>query len=241
MGQQPGGLELGEDAPDGRAGHAEAVALDERLAADRRRGGDVFLDDGPKDRLRAKVQGADGAASSSRQGRSPAWLALYGESANGVAGIVAVAPGSVNDGALGTAARTRGRPRAVRRAGRTARSRAGGRGSSGRPGRPVVTSSSSAASAQPKRVRERRLVGRRRAGRRVSVRRPRMTRLARPRSSGVERPRDAARRQAVGGRPSRRARAPRGSRRDGRRSSAGSTPSNACAPGPTASYGRRSQ
>ena len=35
MGQQPGTLELGEDAAHGRAGHAEAVALDERLAADR--------------------------------------------------------------------------------------------------------------------------------------------------------------------------------------------------------------
>ena len=51
MGQQAGDLELGEDVADRRAGHAEAVALDERLAADRRRGGDVFLDDGPKDRL----------------------------------------------------------------------------------------------------------------------------------------------------------------------------------------------
>ena len=35
VGQQPGRLELGEDVADGRAGHAEAVALDERLAADR--------------------------------------------------------------------------------------------------------------------------------------------------------------------------------------------------------------
>ena len=78
MGQQAVRLELGEDVADGRAGHAEAVALDERLAADRRRGGDVFLDDGPKDRLRAEVQGAEWAASSSRQGLSPKWLALYG-------------------------------------------------------------------------------------------------------------------------------------------------------------------
>ena len=58
MRQQAGGLELGEHGAHGRAGHAEAVALDERLAADRRGGGDVFLDDGPKDRLGAKVQEA---------------------------------------------------------------------------------------------------------------------------------------------------------------------------------------
>ena len=78
VGQQAVRLELGEDAADGRAGHAEAIALDERLAADRRRGRDVFLDDGPKDRLRAKVQGAEWAAWSSRQGLSPKSLALYG-------------------------------------------------------------------------------------------------------------------------------------------------------------------
>ena len=68
VGQQAVRLELGEDAPDRRAGHAKAVAVDERLAADRRGGGDVFLDDGPKDRLRAKVQGAEWAAIPSRQG-----------------------------------------------------------------------------------------------------------------------------------------------------------------------------
>ena len=56
VGQQPGRLEVGEDVPDGRARHAEAVALDERVGADRRRGGDVFLDDGPQDRLRARIQ-----------------------------------------------------------------------------------------------------------------------------------------------------------------------------------------
>jgi hypothetical protein len=78
MCQEPVRLELGEDAAHGRAGHAEAVALHERLAADRRGGGDVFLDDGPKDRLRAKVQGAEWAAGSSRQGLSPISLALYG-------------------------------------------------------------------------------------------------------------------------------------------------------------------
>ena len=78
VGQQAVRLELGEDAADGRAGHAEAIALDERLAADRRGGRDVFLDDGPKDRLRAKVQGAEWAAWSSRQGLSPKSLALYG-------------------------------------------------------------------------------------------------------------------------------------------------------------------
>ena len=68
MGQQPAELELGEDVADGRAGHAEAVAVDERVAADRRRGRDVFLDDGPKDRLCAEVQWAGGAADSSHQG-----------------------------------------------------------------------------------------------------------------------------------------------------------------------------
>ena len=43
------------------------IALDERLAADRLGGRDVFLDDGPEDRLRAEVQGAEGPADSSRQ------------------------------------------------------------------------------------------------------------------------------------------------------------------------------
>ena len=71
VGQQAVGLELGQDAPHGRAGDGEAVAFDERVAADRRRGRDVFLDDGPKDRLRAKVQGAEWAAIPSRQGLSP--------------------------------------------------------------------------------------------------------------------------------------------------------------------------
>ena len=60
MGQQAGRFELREDVADRGAGHAEAVALDERLAADRRGGRDVFLDDGPKDRLGAEVQGAEG-------------------------------------------------------------------------------------------------------------------------------------------------------------------------------------
>ena len=67
VGQQPVELELGQDAAHGRTGHAEPVALDERLTADRRDGRDVFLDDGPKDRLRADIQGAEGAMSS-RQG-----------------------------------------------------------------------------------------------------------------------------------------------------------------------------
>ena len=71
MGQQSGQLELGEDVANGRAGHAEPIALDERLAADRRGGGDVFLDDGPEDRLCAEVQRAGGAADATRQGRSP--------------------------------------------------------------------------------------------------------------------------------------------------------------------------
>ena len=70
VGQQAVRLEFGEDAAHGRAGHAEAVALDERLAPDRCRGGDVFLNDGSKDRLRTQVQWADGAAAT-RQGQSP--------------------------------------------------------------------------------------------------------------------------------------------------------------------------
>src|SRR5439155_14964402 len=66
--EQAGELELGEDVPYRRAGHAEPVPIDQRLAADRRRGGDVFLDDGPQDQLCAKVQGAGGATDSTRQG-----------------------------------------------------------------------------------------------------------------------------------------------------------------------------
>ena len=45
----------------------EAVALDERLGADRGRGRDVFLDDGPEDRLSSEVQRA-GGATYARQG-----------------------------------------------------------------------------------------------------------------------------------------------------------------------------
>src|SRR5207249_4763788 len=61
-------LELGEDVANRGAGHTEVVALDERLAADGRRGGDVFLNDGPENRLCAKVQWAAGATNSTRQG-----------------------------------------------------------------------------------------------------------------------------------------------------------------------------
>ena len=71
VGQKAGGLELGEDAADGRAGHTEVIALDERLAADRRGGRDVFLDDGPKDRLGAEVQRAGGVASATSQRCAP--------------------------------------------------------------------------------------------------------------------------------------------------------------------------
>ena len=74
----PARLQLGEDVADSGARHAEAVALDERLAADRLCRRDVFLDDGPKDRLGAEVQRAEWAACSSRQTRSPVVLALDG-------------------------------------------------------------------------------------------------------------------------------------------------------------------
>jgi len=72
--QEAVGLELGEDAPDGGARDAQAIALDECLAADRRRGRDVFLDDGPKDRLHAKVQGAEWATIPTRQGPISRWV-----------------------------------------------------------------------------------------------------------------------------------------------------------------------
>ncbi len=49
--EEAGELQLGEDVAHGRAGHAKPVPVDERLASDRRCGGHVFLDDGPKDRL----------------------------------------------------------------------------------------------------------------------------------------------------------------------------------------------
>jgi hypothetical protein len=48
--------------------------VDERLAADRGRGGDVFLDDGPEDRLRAKVQWAAGATDATRHARFSDWV-----------------------------------------------------------------------------------------------------------------------------------------------------------------------
>jgi hypothetical protein len=78
MRQQAGCLELREDVPHGRARHAKAVSVDERLARDRLCRRDIFLDDGPKDRLRAEVQRAEWAADASRQTRSPVALALYG-------------------------------------------------------------------------------------------------------------------------------------------------------------------
>ena len=49
MREQAERLELGELAADGRRRDAEAGALDERLRADRLAGGDVLLDDPPKD------------------------------------------------------------------------------------------------------------------------------------------------------------------------------------------------
>jgi hypothetical protein len=78
MGQQPGQLQLSEDVADRGARHAEAVAVDERLAADRLCRRDVFLDDGPKDRLGAEVQRAEWATDATRQTRSPVALALDG-------------------------------------------------------------------------------------------------------------------------------------------------------------------
>ena len=72
MRQQAGRLELREHGAHGRAGHAEPIALHERLAAHRLGGGHVFLDDGPKDRLGAKVKGAAGATTATRHGASPA-------------------------------------------------------------------------------------------------------------------------------------------------------------------------
>ena len=80
MVQEAGELQLGKDVSNGRAGHAEPIPIDERLAPDRCRGGHVFLDDGPEDRLCAKVQRAAGATDPTRQGHSPdcccGWLAL---------------------------------------------------------------------------------------------------------------------------------------------------------------------
>ena len=64
VGQEAGRLEVGEDVAHGRARHAEAVALDERGRADGCRGVDVFLDDGPEDRLGARIQRAGGADAS---------------------------------------------------------------------------------------------------------------------------------------------------------------------------------
>ena len=76
MRQQSGGFKLGQDAADRGARDTQAVSLDERLRADGHRGGDVFLDDGPQDRLCAEVQGAEGA-NATRQSGLPTWLALY--------------------------------------------------------------------------------------------------------------------------------------------------------------------
>jgi len=63
VGQQPVHLELGQDVPYGRARHAQAVAPDQGFGADRHGGRDVFIDDGPEDRLGTEIQGAGGAGS----------------------------------------------------------------------------------------------------------------------------------------------------------------------------------
>ena len=78
MRQEAGHLELREHVAHGRAGHAEAVPLDERGGSTGWAVRDVFLDDGPKDRLCAEVQGAAGATDATRHEPLLAWLALYG-------------------------------------------------------------------------------------------------------------------------------------------------------------------
>ena len=64
-------LQLGQDVAHGGGAHAERVALNERLGADRRGRRDVFLDDGPQDRLRPGVERSAAAADSSHHGRAP--------------------------------------------------------------------------------------------------------------------------------------------------------------------------
>ena len=78
---RPADLELGEDVPDGRARHAEAVALDERGRPDRGRVSDVFLDDGPEDRLGSGIQRA-GGADAARHGLA-SWCVVLGVSTHG--------------------------------------------------------------------------------------------------------------------------------------------------------------
>ena len=56
MGEQPARFEVGENVPDGRTRHTEAVALHEGVRANGGRGGHVFIDDGPEDRLCAGIQ-----------------------------------------------------------------------------------------------------------------------------------------------------------------------------------------
>jgi hypothetical protein len=51
VGQIAGVLELGQNVAHGRRRHAEAIAVDQGLAADRLGGGHVFVNDGPQDRL----------------------------------------------------------------------------------------------------------------------------------------------------------------------------------------------
>jgi len=67
MGQQAGRLEVSEDPAHRGAADGQRVTGNKRLRADRHGGGDVFLDDGPEDRLRSGVQRARGA-DSTRQG-----------------------------------------------------------------------------------------------------------------------------------------------------------------------------
>ena len=66
MRKQPQRFQVGQDVPHCGAAHAEAVVLHQRPGTHRGRRGDVFVDDGPQDRVGSHIQRADGAAWTSR-------------------------------------------------------------------------------------------------------------------------------------------------------------------------------
>ena len=105
MTQEPGRLQLRHHVADRGGADAQAVLHDQRVAAHRLRRGDVFLDDGPQDGLRARLQRTR-AVLATRHGqsscvRAPAGLAVVSTlsvaSANRRGRIVAVRPSSVNE------------------------------------------------------------------------------------------------------------------------------------------------
>src|ERR1035437_4188612 len=69
MSQQAERFQVREDVANGGAAYAQGAMRHKRARTDGCRRGDVFVDDGPQDRVGSRIQRADGAAWSSRHVR----------------------------------------------------------------------------------------------------------------------------------------------------------------------------